>query len=133
MSSDTTTRVETDELVYDLIHHSESTTAIHGDYGRGMPGLDLTLHYEYVAEVVDADIERHIKILLNAIKAEIADEINLTDVDSDPLTGELNPDPVWGEVVNTGWADNRTYYTDVEKDGKTYREFYTIDTVERLD
>ncbi|TKX60700.1 hypothetical protein EXE48_12065 [Halorubrum sp. ASP1] len=133
MSSDTTTRVETDELVYDLIHHSESTTAIHGDYGRGMPGLDLTLHYEYVAEVVDADIERHIKILLNAIKAEIADEIDLADVDSDPHTGELNPDPVAGEIINTGWADNRTYYADVEKDGDTYREFYTIDAVEKRD
>lgn len=59
-----TTRIERDDVIVDVHDEPEAVTITTGSYKHGHPGARLTLHFDYVGELVDKDIESDVEQLL---------------------------------------------------------------------
>jgi hypothetical protein len=60
-----TTRVKHDDITIDVHDEEDAVTVTTGSYRYGHPGLALTIHFDYLNELVDEDIQDDTEKLLD--------------------------------------------------------------------
>lgn len=86
-----------------------------------------------MSKTVEITLEIESGLTNNAVEGMYRDQFGDSLVSVNAFdTPDIYQDPVDGTIVNTQWADPETYVVDVEKNGETFREYYTFDSVEAL-
>lgn len=87
-----------------------------------------------MSTTVEIKLEVESGLTNNAIESSFAEQFPEEGVVSVNAfdTPEIEQRPKNGEIVNTEWVDMRNYLVDVDKDGETFREYYTFASIEAL-
>lgn len=88
-----------------------------------------------MSKTVEIELEFESGLTNSAVESMVSSGFPEADVVSVHAfdTPAVEQEPVDGEIVNTQWADWRTFLADVETDDGTIREYYTFDSAEELD